>query len=66
MQNNTLSLLEKIDFKVSKVSKNLARYTSKNNLVELIKVILLNHQNNYIRHLSIMNKIIQSFDILAT
>jgi len=40
------------------LSKNLARYTD-------LKVILLDHQNNYVERLNVNDKAAKSFNILA-
>jgi len=40
------------------ISKNLAQYTD-------LKIILLNHQNNYVERLNINDKVAKSFNILA-
>jgi len=56
--DTNIKVHEKNDF--VKVSKNLARYIQVN-----LKIILLNHQNNYVGNANMMSNVANNFDILA-
>jgi len=56
--DTNIKVHEKNDF--VKISKNLARYIQVN-----LKIILLNHQNNYVGNANMMSNVANNFDILA-